>query len=122
MGTSNCNITCTCFSNDSNISDISEKRLFVVKWMWTYKHHNALLNTVHSMYGIPKVISHIIEHYAVTDTEAYYITSTRLCNEKVYKNNNCLLKKPLCTSWFSQYSPIISPINMVIVGKNILMR
>eukprot|EP01084_Bolivina_argentea_P278367 475518_1 len=126
MGTccskSNCHNICTCFLNDNNVDNISAKRLYILKWMWTDHHQNALFNTVYYTYGIPTVISYIIKHYAATDTQDYHITSTRLCIEKYYKNHTTLLNKRLCTTWFSQYSSIISQITMVIIGKNLMIK
>eukprot|EP01084_Bolivina_argentea_P028574 53091_1 len=100
---------CNCFRKDKHIKSVIIKRDLKVKWLWTIDHSNILFTILSENkygYNAPTAIINLIKHFSYCMQEEYYITETRICKEYYYLKNKQLLKKKLCSQWYSCKLPI----------------
>eukprot|EP01084_Bolivina_argentea_P034351 63580_1 len=113
-----CGIICSCFINDKNVKLVNLPRNCRIKWIWSSKHQEMLLQTLKSKsYAIPKEIISLITTFTTSPTDDYYITKSTLFPAKTYPNKSRLLQKKLCIPYFSTIIPNHS-LTIYLIGKH----
>eukprot|EP01084_Bolivina_argentea_P268166 455411_1 len=112
---------CTCFIHDKMVKNTSVTRYCKSKWVWSHDHELALFQCLATeSYNIPNSIILVLKDHLFSEQKNFYVSKPTIYTEKVYKQMDLLLTKPLCRQWYlSEFSRVQSfPITLFEITHN----